>query len=266
MRSRVEATAKTSTERTSTRLPRVVATPSEAARDIHQSSFDRAIVSDTSRSYGWDAPPFAGWQRSGSGANRATLNTTPRARARFARRVLVGRQLRAGDGRAEVMAGQFRWHPGRFSHRTMAADVDLTKREGKLASLASKKRQSTMIVGTSSGSVRRARCHRDHLHHPERSARPLSRTDGHGLSSVAISCVDKMHELGTILNVARSDEGTTSDSLAFSKRPVAFAYIGNPGWVTGVDHVGVGTIDAIRSIEAAGARRDTSCGRAGTTR
>ena len=174
--------------------------------------YDRSIIVDSLTNQGWDDEGFAAWRQSGYTAIQTSLPS---------------RSFEIGMQALEEWQERFRQHPDVFIHCTRAADIDRAKREGKLAVTLGF--QNATVIGSDLDNL-------DRLH--EAGTRFIQLTynsrnllgDGcterlaSGLSDFGVACVEKMNELGIVVDLSHCGEGTTSDGIAFSSQPPAFTH------------------------------------------
>jgi membrane dipeptidase len=174
--------------------------------------YRRAIVVDSLNVTDWDEAAFADLDKSGYTAIHTSL---------------ANRNFAIGLSELRRWQELFARHPDRLLPCRRAADVERAKREGKLA----------VLLGFQNATVIE-----DDLAHLDRlyaaGARSIQLTynarnllgDGctertnAGLSDFGIACVERMNELGMIVDLSHCGEQTTADGIAFSKKPPAFTH------------------------------------------
>jgi membrane dipeptidase len=174
--------------------------------------YDNAIVVDALSIETWDEAGFAAWKKSGYTAIQTSLSDQ-----NFQ---IAAKELAEWHDR-------FAKHPDKLIHCTKAAHIEQAKKEGKLA----------VILGFQNGTVIEDRVtNLDRLY--QAGARCIQLTynarnllgDGctertnAGLSDFGIECVEKMNELGIIVDLSHCGEQTSADGIAFSKQPPAFTH------------------------------------------
>lgn len=174
--------------------------------------YRRAIVIDSLNVTDWDEAAFADLDKSGYTAIHTSL-----ANRNFA----VGlRDLRRWQ---EL----FERHPDKLLLCRKATDVERAKREGKLAVLLGF--QNATVIEDDLGHLDRLYAAGARSIQLTYNARNLlgdgctERTNA-GLSDFGIACVERMNELGMIVDLSHCGEQTTADGIAFSKKPPAFTH------------------------------------------
>lgn len=185
--------------------------------------FDRAIVIDSLTSERWDDAGFAAWKKSGYTAIMPTVGAASRPRGRVAGEFWIQGKFEVAMKNLDQWHQRFAQRPDVFIHCTKAADIERAKREGKLA----------VILGFQQEPIHDDLENLDKLYAAGTRWIQLSYMcrnnlgDGclermtTGLSAFGIACVEKMNDLGIIVDVSHCGEGTTSDAIAFSRQPVA---------------------------------------------
>lgn len=206
-------------------LPAFAHLPLQSARDI-DALYDRAIVCDTQGGENWDAAGFAAWKKSGYTCIQTTLNCGEAPRGRFQGEMWSEGNFAIAMQSLQEWQQRMRQHPDVFIHCTKAADIERAKREGKLA----------VILGFQNAPVHDDVDNLKKLY--DAGTRLIQLTymsrnllgDGSqertssGLSRFGIACVERMNDLGIIVDLSHCGDGTTSDGIAFSSQPVAFTH------------------------------------------
>jgi membrane dipeptidase len=189
-------------------------TPQVPAAEVDR-LFDGALVVDAlSADERWNDPEpiFEGYLRSGL----AAIHTS-----------LANRTLAAAERDLAAWAARFEQWPQRLLKMTRAADVMAAKMTNRIAVLLGFQ-NATMIES----SVRNldalhaagARCIQ--LTYNERNLLGdgcTERTNA-GLSDFGVQVVERMNELGIIVDLSHCGEATSRDGIAFSRRPPAFTH------------------------------------------
>jgi membrane dipeptidase len=201
-------TAATATMGLSARRPVQVRRPSPEIDAL----YDRSIIVDSLTNQEWDDAGFAAWRESGYTAIQTSL---------------ASRDFEVGMRALEEWRERIRQRSDVFIDCTRAADIERAKREGKLAVIRGF--QNATVIGNDVDNL-------DRLY--EAGTRFIQLTynsrnllgDGcterlvSGLSDFGVDCVEKMNELGILVDLSHCGEGTTSDGIAFSSRPPAFTH------------------------------------------
>ena len=185
---------------------------SSKGRDI-DALFDRAIIVDSlAVGYRWDAAESDAVKRSGYTAIQTTL---PGPRLETAVQALAEWNQRIQE------------NAGRLIRATKARDVERAKKEGKLA----------VILGFQNATMLEGKLENlDVLHGLGTRCLQLTynsrnllgdgcteRTQA-GLSDFGVAVVERMNELGIIVDLSHCGSGTTRDGIAVSRRPPAFTH------------------------------------------
>ncbi len=174
--------------------------------------YDGSLVVDSLSIETWDDGAFAAWKRSGYTGIQTSL---------------ANRNFSVAMRALEEWKKRFEQHPDKLIHATKAADIERAKNEGKLA----------VILGFQNGTIIE-----DSLQNLDKlyaagtrciqltyNARNLlgdgctERTNT-GLSDFGIACVEKMNELGIIVDLSHCGEQTSADGITYSRRPPAFTH------------------------------------------
>jgi len=203
--------------------------PAAAAKALHQSPagqpgkapapfdvdalYDRAIVIDAlSVPHRLDEAEFAAIERTGY----TGIHTS-----------LANRNFQVAERALGQWAAQFSQHGDRFIHATKAADFERAKREQKLAVLLGF--QNGTILDSSVGNLDKlhalgTRCIQ--LTYNERNLLGdgcTERTNA-GLSDFGVEAVERMGELGILVDLSHCGEQTSADGISFSRCPPAFTH------------------------------------------
>lgn len=197
----------------------------QSASDI-DALYDRAIVCDTQGGERWDAAGLAAWKKSGYTCIQTTLDSGQGPRGRFQGEMWSEGTFTSAMQSLEEWQQRIRKSPDVFIHCTKAADIERAKREGKLA----------VILGFQDApfnadveNVKRLYDAGARLVQLTYMSRNLlgdgsqERTSA-GLSRFGIACVERMNDLGMIVDLSHCGDGTTSDGIAFSSQPVAITH------------------------------------------
>jgi membrane dipeptidase len=174
--------------------------------------YDRAIVIDSLSIERWDADGFAAAKQSGYTAIQTSLNN---------------RDFEAATRDLDEWAKRLADNPDKLIHLTKAADVRRAKQEGKLA---------VMLGFQNATCIESDLRNLDRLY--EKGARCIQLTynarnlvgDGctertnAGLSDFGVAVVERMNQLGILVDLSHCGEATSRDGIAFSKKPPAFTH------------------------------------------
>jgi len=174
--------------------------------------YDRAIVIDSLSFETWDDAGFEAAKRSGYTAIQTSLEN---------------RNLDVALRELAAWQGRFEQYPDRFIKVLKAADIQRAKREGKLG----------IVLG-----FQNATCIEDNLKNLDTlydlgtrciqltyNARNFlgdgctERTNA-GLSDFGVAVVERMNQLGIIVDLSHCGEQTTRDGITLSRRPPAFTH------------------------------------------
>lgn len=184
---------------------------SQTAPDIGK-LYDNAIVVDTLSIENWDEAGFAAWKKSGYTAIQTSLSDE---------------NFQSGTNDLRVWHDRFEKNKDKLILSTKAAHIEQAKKEGKLA----------VVLGFQNGTVIDDRvANLDKLYQTGTRCLQLTynarnllgdgcteRTNA-GLSDFGIECVEKMNDLGIIVDLSHCGEQTSADGIAFSKQPPAFTH------------------------------------------
>jgi len=190
-------------------LPEVLLPPQTSAVDR---LYEQAIVIDSLSIENWDDAGFAAVKQSGYTGIQTSLNNR---NMETALRDLTEWQKR------------FQENPDKLIQATKAADIERAKREGKLA----------VVLGCQNGTCFESRVDNVNrlFEHGMRcvqltyNSRNLigdgctERTNA-GLSDFGIEVVERMNELGMIVDLSHCGAQTSADGITFSKKPPAFTH------------------------------------------
>jgi membrane dipeptidase len=175
--------------------------------------FDRSIVIDAlSVPTAWDEAEFAALDRTGYTGIHVSL---------------ANRNFQIAERALNQWAGHFAAHPERLLLATTAADFERAKLEKKLAVLLGF--QNGTILDSSIRNLDRlyalgTRCIQ--LTYNERNLLGdgcTERTNA-GLSDFGVAAVEKMGELGILVDLSHCGEQTSADGITFSRKPPAFTH------------------------------------------
>lgn len=190
-----------------------VSAPQATPRDDIDALFDRSIVIDTlSVDPEWTDEVFAAFRRSGITAIQTSLNN---------------RTLEAATADLARWQARFDRYPDRLIKVLRGRDVADAKKQGKIAVVLGF--QNATMIGDEVKNV-------DALH--EKGTRCIQLTynarnllgDGctertnAGLSDFGVAVVERMNQLGIIVDLSHCGEATTRDGIAVSQRPPAFTH------------------------------------------
>lgn len=191
-----------------------VAAAQQTSSDAIDSLYDRALVVDAlSLSVtNWEAAAFAAWEKSGYTAVLTSL-----ANRNFA---VAMRDLAAWRRR-------FMLHPDKLVPCLRAADIERAKQAGKLAVMPGF--QNATVVEDNLGNLDKlhaagARCIQLTYNSRNLLGDGCTERTNAGLSDFGIACVEKMNELGIIVDLSHCGQRTCSEGIAFSGKPPAFTH------------------------------------------
>lgn len=174
--------------------------------------FDRSIVFDALSIENWNEGAWPAVKQSGY----TGIHTS-----------LANRNFQVAMRDLEEWEKRFAEHPDKLLRATKAADVRRAKQEGKLA----------VLLGVQNGTCIESDVRNlDRLH--EKGLRCIQLTynarnllgDGCtertncGLSDFGVAVVERMNELGMLVDLSHCGEATSRDGIAFSKKPPAFTH------------------------------------------
>lgn len=175
--------------------------------------FDEAIVIDTlSTAHKWDDVAFSALEESGYTAIQTSLSSR---NLEVAVQALAEWNRRVGD------------HPDIFLKAITAADIQRAKREGKLAVIYGFQ-NATMIeddidnvdvlydLGT--------RCIQLTYNARNLVGDGCTERTQTGLSDFGVTVVERMNDLGIIVDLSHCGKGTTKDAIEMSRQPPAFTH------------------------------------------
>jgi membrane dipeptidase len=191
---------------------------SEGFSSLAQSSaeidslYDRSIVVDSLSIENWDEAGFAAWKKSGYTAIQTSLSN---------------RNFAAATRDLEAWRNRFAAHPDKLIHATKAADIERAKREGKLAVILGF--QNATITEDNISNLDRlyaagTRCIQLTYNSRNLLGDGCTERTNAGLSDFGIACVEKMNELGIIVDLSHCGEQTSADGITFSRKPPAFTH------------------------------------------
>lgn len=189
--------------------------------------YDRAIVADPLTNERWEENEgMAAWRKSGYTVIQTTLRSGAGARGRFQGEFWSEGNFETAMRSLEEWQERFRRRPDVFIHCTKATDIEHAKREGKLAVILGFQNAPVGDDVSELVDLYKAGTRCIQLTYMSRNKLGdgcLERIQS-GLSTFGIACVEKMNELGIIVDLSHCSEGTTSDGIAFSRQPVAFTH------------------------------------------
>jgi membrane dipeptidase len=176
------------------------------------SLYDRSLVVDSLSIENWDEAGFAAWKKSGYTAIQTSLSN---------------RNFAVAMRDLEAWRNRFAEHPDKLIHATKAADIERAKREGKLAVVLGF--QNATIIEDNIGNLDRlyaagTRCIQLTYNSRNLLGDGCTERTNVGLSDFGIRCVEKMNELGIIVDLSHCGEQTSADGITFSRRPPAFTH------------------------------------------
>jgi len=174
--------------------------------------YDTSIVVDSLSIEEWDAQGFAAWKRSGYTGIQTSLSN---------------RNLQSGLADLAEWKKRFEEHSGQLIHCTKAADIERAKREGKLAVVLGF--QNATVVDDRASNLDRlyaagARCIQLTYNSRNLLGDGCTERTNAGLSDFGIACVERMNELGIMIDLSHCGEQTSADGIAYSSRPPAFTH------------------------------------------
>ncbi len=188
--------------------------PAFAAQSMAQidSLFDRAIVIDALSNERWDDAGFAAWAQSGYTGIQTSLSD---------------RDFAAAANDLAQWHRRFQQYPDKFIHCAKADDIERAKREQKLAVILGF--QNATMIGNDLGNLQKlyeagARCIQLTYNSRNLLGDGCTERTNAGLSDFGIECVEKMNELGIVVDLSHCGEQTTADGIAYSVRPPAFTH------------------------------------------
>jgi membrane dipeptidase len=174
--------------------------------------YDNAIVVDTLSIENWDEAGFAAWKQSGYTAIQTSLSDE---------------SFQRGTKDLAAWRDRFEKNPDKLIHCTKAAHIEQAKKEGKLA----------VVLGFQNGTViddrvenleklyqGGARCIQLTYNARNLLGDGCTERTNAGLSDFGIECVERMNDLGIIVDLSHCGEQTSADGIAFSKQPPAFTH------------------------------------------
>ncbi len=182
------------------------------AQDPIDSVYDRSIVVDSLSIETWDEDAFAAWKRSGYTAIQTSL---------------ANRNFAVATRALEEWKKRFEQHPEKLLHATRAADIERAKREGKLAVVLGF--QNATIVEDNLSNLDKlyasgTRCIQLTYNSRNLLGDGCTERTNTGLSDFGIACVERMNQLGIIVDLSHCGEQTSADGIAYSRRPPAFTH------------------------------------------
>lgn len=174
--------------------------------------YDRALVVDSLSIETWDEAGFAAWRRSGYTAIHTSL---------------ANRNFAVGMRDLQAWRKRFADHPDTLIHGTKAADILRAKREGKLAVILGF--QNATVIEDDLSNLDKlyaagTRCIQLTYNSRNLLGDGCTERTNAGLSDFGIACVERMNELGIIVDLSHCGEQTSADGIAFSRRPPAFTH------------------------------------------
>lgn len=185
--------------------------PLQAAGDI-DALYDRAVVVDSLSIETWDEAGFAAWKKSGYTAIQTSLSN---------------RNLQVALNDLEEWHRRFEQHPDKLIRCAKAADIERAKREGKLAVILGF--QNATIIEDRVSNLDKlyaagTRCIQLTYNSRNLLGDGCTERTNAGLSDFGIASVEKMNELGIIVDLSHCGEQTSADGITFSRRPPAFTH------------------------------------------
>jgi membrane dipeptidase len=186
------------------------ATP--AAPDV-DALYDRAIVIDAlAVARAWDEVEFAAIDRTGYTGIQTSL---------------ANRNFEVAERALTEWKARFAQHGDRFLHAVTAADFERAKRDKKLAVLLGF--QNATIIESSVGNLDKlyalgTRCIQLTYNSRNLLGDGCTERTNAGLSDFGVAAVERMGELGILVDLSHCGEQTSADGIAFSRRPPAFTH------------------------------------------
>ncbi len=182
-----------------------------AAEDLDR-LYDRSIVVDSLSIENWDEAGFVAWKKSGYTAIQTSL---------------ANRNLAVAMRALEEWRKRFEQHPDTLIHSTKAADIERAKQEGKLAVVLGFQ-NATMIEDNLENLDKLyaagARCIQLTYNSRNLLGDGCTERTNAGLSDFGIAAVEKMNELGIVVDLSHCGEQTSADGIAFSRQPPCFTH------------------------------------------
>ena len=175
-------------------------------------TYDRSIVIDSLSIENWDAVGFAASKQSGYTAIQTSLDN---------------RNLNSASGDLEEWQKRFAGNPDKLIHLTKSADIRRAKQESKLA----------VMLGFQNGTCIESdfrnldllyqlgtRCIQLTYNARNLLGDGCTERTNCGLSDFGVAAVERMNELGIVVDLSHCGEATSRDGIAFSKKPPAFTH------------------------------------------
>ena len=174
--------------------------------------YDRSVVVDSLAIEDWDEAGFAAWKKSGYTAIQTSLSN---------------RNLQVATSALDRWRQRFSNHADRLIHCKKAADIEQAKREGKLAVILGF--QNAAIIEDQVSNLdglyaAGTRCIQLTYNSRNLLGDGCTERTNSGLSDFGISCVEKMNDLGIIVDLSHCGEQTSADGITYSRRPPAFTH------------------------------------------
>lgn len=187
--------------------------PLDADARAPEEPYDRAIVIDAlAVERAWDAEGIAAIRRSGYTGIQTTLPSNT-----------LDASLRA----LREWSERFRAQPEVFLQVTRAADFERAKREGRLAVMPGF--QNAAMIGEDLDNLDAlyrlgARCIQLTYNTRNLLGDGCTERTNAGLSDFGVAAVERMNELGILVDLSHCGEATSMDGIRFSRRPPAFTH------------------------------------------
>ncbi len=175
--------------------------------------FARSIVFDSlAVAHRWDDEEWAAVEASGYTAIQTSLSSS---------------SLDASLDALTEWAQRFERESSRYVKATSVADIERAKREEKLAVILGF--QNATMIGTDIGNldvlhVLGTRCIQLTYNSRNLLGDGCTERTNAGLSDFGVEVVERMNELGIIVDLSHCGEQTSKDGIAFSQRPAAFTH------------------------------------------
>jgi membrane dipeptidase len=186
--------------------------PPEATTDIDQ-MFDGAIIIDALASaYHWDEVEFAAVEESGYTAIHTTLPT---------------RNLEVAVQALAEWNQRIKEHPDKFLRATQAAHIEEAKRQGKLAVMLGFQNSTMVEDDVDNVDVLYdlgARCIQLTYNSRNLVGDGCTERTQAGISDFGVAVVERMNDLGMIVDLSHCGKGTTRDGIELSRQPPAFTH------------------------------------------
>ncbi|NNE06225.1 MAG: dipeptidase [Xanthomonadales bacterium] len=190
-----------------------VSAPGKDDRHSLNALYRNALVIDSlSFAHRWDEEEYAALDASGY---TGIINSLPRRNLQTAIDALIEWRKR------------FREHPDRFTAALSASDFEYAKNNNKLAVMMNFQ-DATMLEGDADNvEVLHAlgmRCFQLTYNQRNRLGDGSTERTNAGLSDFGIEVVERMNEVGVLVDLSHCGRQTTLDGIGFSQKPVAFTH------------------------------------------